>query len=98
MESIITNRMEPAGNKQGRPTNAQIRAREKPQALEVVDVPPPIDLLPRVLPMRCLCCGRGMVPRITRTRPNQRVITCSLCNGRMTITYRTTMEPLVEKI
>lgn len=31
----------------------------------------------------CPCCGRGMVPRRTGTRPGRVYASCTLCGGRM---------------
>ncbi len=81
MQDAVYNRMEPT-RKRGRPPKAVIEARPAPEPVVVVEV-----VLPPVQGIKCVACGRGMVPRILRTDPKRRTVNCPFCGRAMTITY-----------
>jgi hypothetical protein len=95
MENNPSNRMA-STRKRGNPGSEEILARGQPEPL--VEIGTAAPKLPTVKPMICPCCGRGMTPKIVRTEPTKRYINCTLCGGKMTLTYRTNLPTLVARI
>jgi len=89
MENNLKNRIqsESSRRKAGRPTLAELAAREAPTTPEVVDIPNQTPGLPPIKGFTCKCCGRGMNPRIYQTIDMVRYVSCELCAGRMKMTY-----------
>jgi len=65
--------------KRGRPTNQAIEERKALPPVELVKVP--------VDGIRCITCGRAVIPRVRRTAGNTRVVTCPFCPRPMVLTY-----------
>ncbi len=97
MQDNISNRMtSPRGR--GRPRKEEVAERESFQPAESIEAELPA--LPPISGIRCLCCGRGMVPRIIRTDGHKRDIKCSLCDGRMKAIYDPSGKkpPLIQRL
>ncbi len=69
--------------KRGRPSNAELAAREKPVPAEEA----PISVSVTMQGIRCIGCGRHMVPKVESTRGALRYVRCSLCGSRMAVEY-----------
>ncbi len=80
MEHNPENRMAAPKNR-GRPIPSTTTP--LPEPVQHVDVPqgPLAGII-------CPCCGRGMVPRRDRTQESKCYARCTLCSGRMLLTFR----------
>ncbi len=97
MEQNINNRMTET-RRQGRPSNAEILAREKPTVAEVVADPDAASKLPVIQPIKCPCCGRGMTPKVSKTNGDRRYISCTLCGRMMVMVYGADGKNIVTKL
>ena len=79
MQDNIQNRQSLPAKRGGRPTNAEVERRPAPIPVETVTIP--------ITGIRCLHCGKGMMPRILRTTGLQRTVSCSLCGKCMVMVY-----------
>ncbi len=87
---------DPNKRERGRPSKEEIAARGEP--IPVQELPKDPATLPSIRPMTCICCGRGMVPKILRTGPDRRTISCSLCGRMMSLVYLPDLRQVVTKL
>ena len=70
---------------------ADVRGRGRPPKSIPTPLPEPVENIEvpqKPLPgITCPCCGRGMVPRRDRVQENKCYARCSLCDGRMVLTF-----------
>lgn len=90
MEKKIANRMEIPPSNRGRPAQRTYGEtpgeldRDTPRPIEPVEIPQP-----PITGMRCLACGRGMIPRRLRQSGEGIVYACcSLCGANLALTIQ----------
>lgn len=86
MDHDYTNRLAATTRKRGRPSNAEIAARQTVPA-EAVQIMVPMAGL------RMPCCGRTVVPRILRTLGRERTVACT-CGHTARVAYDEKDAPL----
>jgi hypothetical protein len=89
MENNINDRQD-SPRKRGRPSKEFSDANPFVPAVEAP--------LPPVMGLICLCCGRGMQPRVINTARLLRTLACSLCGGRMRALYSESGKPTYVRV
>lgn len=82
-------------NRQVESVDQPLQTSAVPQVVQEVEV-----TLPPVSGIICLRCGRGMVPIVQKTYPEtrQRRVMCSLCAGRMVVSYDESNRPTYGRV
>lgn len=80
----------------GRPSKADIAARGEPVPVEPIAVVE--KRLPQLQPIICSHCGRSMWPKIIRTAPDRRTVSCTFCAKQMQLLYLPDLRQVVSKL